>query len=69
MKEEFTTLMHADMLGWSVDDAKLIDAYAKIKSGKSKRTVCKSLDISVDYYDANIDSAKKHSLSQTNIRL
>ena len=63
MKEEFTTVMHANMLGWSVSDAKLIEAYSKIKSGKSKRAVCKSLDISVEYYDANIDSAKKRCLS------
>ena len=41
MKDEFTTLMHADMLGWSKEDSMLIEsmrryleAWIKLKSAE-----------------------------------
>ena len=54
MKDEFTNKMHADMLGWSQEDAILIDAYTYIHKGLSKSEACKFCGISEDYYDENI---------------
>ena len=59
MKDEFTTLMHADMLGWSKEDAMLIESYAQILRGLDKAEVCRRHGFSVEYYDANIEKAKK----------
>ena len=59
MKDEFTTKMHADMLGWSQEDAILIDVWVDILKGISKEEACKKAGITVDYYDANIDGEKK----------
>lgn len=59
MKDEFTTAMHAEMLGWSQEDAKLLDVYANIRDGISKIEACKRAGFTVEYYDANIEEAKK----------
>lgn len=59
MKDEFTTLMHADMLGWSKEDAMLIEAYAQIRGGGDKAEVCIQHGFSTEYYDENIEGAKK----------
>lgn len=59
MKDEFTTMMHADMLGWSKEDAMLIDSWAQIRSGMNKAEVCAKHGFSVEYYDANIEGALK----------
>lgn len=59
MKDEFTTLMHADMLGWSKEDAMLIESYAQILRGLDKAEFCRRHGFSVEYYDANIEEAKK----------
>jgi len=59
MKDEFTTLMHADMLGWSKEDAMLIESYAQILRGLDKAEVCRKHGFSIEYYDANIEEAKK----------
>lgn len=58
MKDEFTSVMHADMLGWSQEDAVLIDAYTCILNGLRKSEACKRCGISEDYYDENIEQAK-----------
>jgi len=58
MKDEFTTKMHADMLGWSQEDAILIDAYTYIHKGLSKSEACILCGISEDYYDEKIEQAK-----------
>jgi len=58
MKDEFTNKMHADMLGWSQEDAILIDAYTYIHKGLSKSEACKLCGISEDYYDEKIEQAK-----------
>ena len=55
MKDEFTTLMHADMLGWSKEDSMLIESYAQILRGMDKAEVCRRHGFSVEYYDANIE--------------
>ena len=39
MKDEFTTKMHAELLGWSQEDAMLIESYAQIKKGLDKAKV------------------------------
>lgn len=62
MKDEFTSLMHADMLGWSKEDSMLIESYAQIHKGMDKAEVCRSHGISVEYYDTNIEEAKKRCL-------
>jgi hypothetical protein len=62
MKDEFTTLMHTDMLGWSKEDAMLIESYAQILSGLDKAEVCKRRGFSVEYYDANIEEAKRRCI-------
>ncbi len=59
MKDEFTTAMHAEMLGWSQEDAKLLDVYANIRNGISKIEACKQFEITVEYYDDNIEGAMK----------
>lgn len=59
MKDEFTTAMHADMLGWSQEDAVLIEIWGDIRSGTPKEKACKKAGITVEYYDANIDEAWK----------
>lgn len=59
MKDEFTTAMHADMLGWSMEDSLLIDVYTDIHKGLSKQEACKKAGITVEYYDENIEVAKK----------
>ena len=40
MKDEFTTAMHADMLGWSQEDAMLIETWVKIRHGMPKEEAC-----------------------------
>ena len=60
MKDEFTTMMHADMLGWSKEDAMLIEPYAQILKGRDKVEVCREHGFSVEYYEANIEGALKH---------
>ena len=62
MKDEFTTLMHADMLGWSKEDDMLIEAYIQMRRGSDKAEVCRNHGISVEFYDANIEEAKKRCL-------
>lgn len=59
MKDEFTTAMHADMLGWSQKDAKLLSVYVHIRRGVSTEEACKQAGIDVDYYQKNIEGAKK----------
>ena len=59
MKDEFTSAMHADMLGWSQEDAKILDIYVYINRGFPKEEACKQAGIDVDYYDNNIEQAKK----------
>jgi hypothetical protein len=56
-KDEFTTLMHADMLGWSHEDAILIEIWARIRSGEKKSDLCKEHCITEEYYDENIEAA------------
>ena len=53
MKDEFTTAMHADMLGWSQEDAMLIETWVKIRHGMPKEEACRKAGISIEYYDAN----------------
>ena len=36
MKDEFTTKMHAELLGWSQEDAMLIESYVQILKGLDK---------------------------------
>lgn len=62
MKDEFTTAMHADMLGWSQEDAKLLGVYVQIRRGVSKEEACKRAGIDVDYYLRNIEGAKKRCI-------
>ena len=57
MTDEFTTKMHADMLGWSQEDACLIEIWVRIRSGEKKSDLCKEHGISEDYYDENIEAA------------
>ena len=52
MKDEFTTKMHAELLGWS-------QSYAQIKKGLDKADVCEKHGFSVKYYEDNIEAAKK----------
>ncbi|MBQ9667568.1 MAG: hypothetical protein IJV45_02320 [Prevotella sp.] len=59
MKDEFTTMMHADMLGWSKENAMLIESYAQILKGIDKAEVCRKHGFTVEYYDANIEGALK----------
>jgi hypothetical protein len=59
MKDEFTTKMHAELLGWSQEDAILLESYAQIKKGMDKDDVCKKHGFSVKYYEDNIEAAKK----------
>lgn len=59
MKEEFTTAMYADMLGWSQEDAVLIETWVEIRHGVSKEEACGQAGISIEYYDANIEEAWK----------
>lgn len=59
MKDEFTTAMHADMLGWSQEDAKLIEIYSMLRHGYNKWKACKEHNITVEYYEKNIEEAKK----------
>ena len=59
MKDEFTTAMHADMLGWSQEDAVLIEIYSRILNGQEKWQACKEHGITIKYYDENIEEAKK----------
>ena len=59
MKDEFTTKMHAELLGWSQEDAMLIESYAQILKGLDKADVCKKHGFSVKYYEDNIEAAKK----------
>lgn len=59
MKDEFTTKMHADMLGWSQEDAILIDVWVDIRRGIPKIDACKKTGITEDFYEANIEGAKK----------
>ena len=57
MKDEFTTKMHADMLGWSQEDTRLIEIWTDIRAGEKKSDVCKKYGISEEYYDENIEAA------------
>ena len=66
MKDEFTTLMHADMLGWSKEDAMLIDAYAQIRRGGDKAEVCNRHGFSAEYYDTKFEGAKKRCFGMDN---
>lgn len=59
MKDEFTTAMHAEMLGWSQEDAMLIESYAQILRGLDKAEVCIKHGFTVEYYDGNIEEALK----------
>jgi hypothetical protein len=59
MKDEFTTAMHADMLGWSQEDAVLIETWVKIRHGMPKEEACRKAGITIEYYDANIEEAWK----------
>ena len=61
MKEELTTVMHADFLaedGWSALDVKVLGAFAHILKGKSKAEACKSHGITIEQYDENIERVK-----------
>lgn len=62
MKDEFTSVMHADMLGWSQEDTKLLIVYVIIRRGVPKEEACKQAGIDVDDYDKNIEDAKKRCL-------
>lgn len=62
MKDEFTSVMHADMLGWSQEDTKLLIVYVNIRRGVPKEEACKQAGIDVDDYDKNIEDAKKRCL-------
>ena len=57
MKDEFTLEMHAEMLGWSQENAKLIEVWVEIRRGAKKSDVCKKYGISEKYYDENIEAA------------
>ena len=59
MKDEFTTAMHADMLGWSQEDSVLIEVWTKIHKGMSKENACIKAGITMEYYEANIEQAWK----------
>lgn len=59
MKDEFTTAMHADMLGWSQEDSLLIEVYTNILRGIPKENACKKAGITIEYYEDNIELAKK----------
>ncbi len=43
MKDEFTTKMHAELLGWSQEDAMLIESFAQIRKGWIKMTSAKNM--------------------------
>ena len=62
MKDEFTSVMHADMLGWSQEDTKLLIVYVNIRRGVPKEEACKQAGVDVDYYDKNIEDAKKRCI-------
>ncbi len=62
MKDEFASVMHADMLGWSQEDTKLFGVYVNIRRGVPKEETCKQAGIDVDDYDKNIEDAKKQCL-------
>ena len=62
MKDKFTSVMHADMLGWSQEDTKLLIVYVNIRRGVPKEEACKQAGIDVDDYDKNIEDAKKRCL-------
>lgn len=62
MKDEFTTVMHADMLaedGWTTLDVKVLGTFANILKGISKSEACKNNGITVEQYDENIERVKK----------
>ena len=59
MKDEFTTAMHADMLGWSQEDAMLIETWVEIRHGMPKEEACRKAGMTCEYYDANIEEAWK----------
>ncbi len=40
----------------------LIEAYIQIRRGSDKAEVCRNHGISVEFYDANIEEAKKRCL-------
>lgn len=61
MKDEFSTLMHADFLaadGWTKLDVMVLGAYANILKGVNKEEACKKHGITVEQYDANIERVK-----------
>ncbi len=59
MKDEFTTAMHADMLGWSKEDTSLMSIYARILKGYDQSEACKKYGITEEFYDDNIEAALK----------
>ncbi|ADE81138.1 hypothetical protein PRMUPPPA20_14290 [Xylanibacter ruminicola] len=61
-KDEFTTMMHADLLaedGWSRLDVMVLGAYANILKGIKKADACKNHGITIEEYDENIERVKK----------
>lgn len=62
MEDEFTSKMHADMLGWSQEDARLLDVWVEIRRGANKYDVCKKYGITEKYYDESIEAAIKRCL-------
>ena len=57
-KPELNAKMHASLLeadGLSYKDTMVLGAYSKVLKGIPKEEACKAYDISVSYYDENIE--------------
>lgn len=60
-KEEFTTVMHSELLGnkMPLSELKLLAVYGAMSRGLSKQTALAKYKIDEAYYDANIERALK----------
>lgn len=62
LKPELTAKMHASLLeadGLSYEDSMMLAAYSKVLKGKSIEEACEIYEISVDYYNENIERVLK----------
>ena len=57
MKDELTTVMHAEFLEGEVSptDLAVYAVFGAIRRGADKADACRDHGISVEYYDANIE--------------
>lgn len=57
MKDEFTTLMHSELLGDEIpsEDLHVMAAYSQYIKGVPLEEACKNEGISMDFFLANVD--------------